>query len=150
MRTTAPAAPVYTPRKRTASQLQGEIVLWANRLPVGSEWKHWSGTVFEITGHGVNIATGQIEVQYQEAALGERPQPLYVIGSSVPINPPVTLQRPAEDWEKEVTIHKGQMLPADVVASMTADQKLFVANERSMLPRHRRVQRVEQFVEISR
>lgn len=150
MQTREPAAPVFTPRKRTISQLQGEVVLWANRLPVGSEWKHWSGPVFEITGHGVNVETGQVEVQFKEAKIGKAEPLLYAVGSSVPVNLPVILHRPAEDWEKEVTVHGGQVMPADVVRSLTSEQKLYVANERRTLPRYKRVQRVEQFVEITR
>jgi hypothetical protein len=142
--------PAYGPKRRTTAELQGEIVLWSNRLPVGSEWKHWSGKVFEIVGHGIDKETGTVEVQYREASLGERPHPLYAVGSIAPINPEVVMHRDAEDWEERVTVHKGQMLPAAVVQAMSAGQKLTVANERSILPRHRRVHRIEQFVEIER
>jgi hypothetical protein len=142
--------PAYGPKRRTTTELQGEIVLWSNRLPVGSEWKHWSGKVFEIVGHGIDKKTGKVEVQYREASLGERPHPLYAVGSIAPINPDVIIHRPADEWEEKVTIHRGQMLPVEVVEKMLPDQKLAIANERQIVARNRRVQRIEQFVEIER
>jgi hypothetical protein len=137
------------PALPSPAELQARIVLWSNRLPVGSEWKHWSGTIFEIVGFGIDRSTGEVEVQYQEASLTERAPPLYAVGSIAPLNPDVIMHRPATDWEKEVTIHKGQMVPAEVIRAMTADQKLYAANERRIVPRHRRVQRIEQFVEVA-
>lgn len=141
---------VVTNKLPPAEELQAKIVLWSNRLPIGSEWKHWSGTIFEVVGFGIDRDSGDVEVQYREATLGERPQPLYMVGSIAQVNPDVILHRYADEWEEEVTVHHGQMLPAKVVQSMSAQQKLTVANDRRVLPRHARVQRVEQFVEITR
>jgi hypothetical protein len=62
----------------------------------------------------------------------------------------VIIHRPADEWEQKVTIHKGQMLPVEVVEKMLPDQKLASPTNVRSSARHRRVQRIEQFVEIER
>lgn len=37
------------------------------KFPVGTEWQHYGGTVYEITGHGVDEETGEPEVRYAAA-----------------------------------------------------------------------------------
>jgi hypothetical protein len=39
----------------------------ARKFPVGTEWQHYGGDVYEITGHGVDEETGQPEVRYIRA-----------------------------------------------------------------------------------
>lgn len=37
------------------------------KFPVGTEWQHYNGDVYEITGHGVDEETGEPEVRYVRA-----------------------------------------------------------------------------------
>jgi hypothetical protein len=37
------------------------------KFPVGTEWQHYGGSVYEITGHGVDEETGEPEVRYVAA-----------------------------------------------------------------------------------
>lgn len=37
------------------------------KFPVGTEWQHYSGGIYEITGHGVDEETGEAEVRYVRA-----------------------------------------------------------------------------------
>lgn len=129
--------------------LRAHIRLWANRLPIGSEWRHYSGKVYEITGFGVNEKTEQIEVEYREASIGDKLE-LYALGSSLPVNLDITFHREAALWEDEVTLHRGELMPADQVASLPPEKRLELANEKVKMPRYRQVARVETFVELPR
>lgn len=128
-------------------ELYGSVRLWQDRIPVGSEWKHYGGDVYEVTGHGINSA-GKVQVEYRRAMLRQEPMVPVSFGA---ISPDIiTLHYPADDWQTEVLLHRGQLMKPDVVRRMLPQQKLELANEHLAVPRFRRVQRVDSFVEIER
>jgi hypothetical protein len=48
----------------TIQELWRGIQEASRKFPVGTEWQHYNGDVYEITGHGVDEATGKPEVRY--------------------------------------------------------------------------------------
>lgn len=54
--------------RRSASEMCRDLHDAARRFEVGSEWMHYLGDVYEITGHGVDEATGEVEVRYRRSA----------------------------------------------------------------------------------
>lgn len=134
----------------TIRDLRAQLILWANRVPVGSEWRHYQGDYYEVVSHGVDEETGEVEIAYREAHLGERPLELYCVGSLVPVNMDVVFHRKASLWETDVTTCRGNLLPQSVIDAMTPEEKLTAANEKIVVPRYVRVERVETFVELRR
>lgn len=51
----------------TISELWRSLQEPRRKFPVGSEWQHYGGEVYEIIGHGIDEETGQPEVRYRRA-----------------------------------------------------------------------------------
>lgn len=132
---------------RTAlSQLAARCRIAAYDLPVGSEWRHYGGDVYEITGYGVREATGEVEVEYRpaaELATGDlRPRSIRDRGPDLS---GLTFHRPVSEWQEQVTVSRGDLMTGSQIEGLSAEEKLQVANERTTLPRYVRVYRQEEW-----
>jgi hypothetical protein len=55
---------VYRP---TLSELWRAVQDASRRFPVGTEWQHYGGETYEVSGHGIDEETGKAEVRYIRA-----------------------------------------------------------------------------------
>lgn len=102
---------------------------------IGSEWKHYRGDVYMVTGYGIDEPTGEVAIQYTPAYSGESPRGLDGL----------TFHRPASEWKEIIAVHAGDLLTPDETDHMTPEEKLAVANEYTSIQRFRPVIRVEHF-----
>jgi hypothetical protein len=110
------------------------------KFPVGTEWQHYGGDVYEITGHGVGEETGEAEVRYVRARPLEDSRVSY---SRLHIG-----DFPA-DYAREVEFHR----PLSKMQGY-ADWPVFAVGQREPAttqsgPRFRRVYRTENFQSVT-
>lgn len=110
------------------------------KFPVATEWQHYSGDVYEITGHGVDEETGEAEVRYVRA-------------------------RPLEDGRVDYRIRRVGDFPADYAREVefhrplsqmegTGDWPVYAVGCREPVmtksgPRFRRTYRTERFEAVN-
>jgi hypothetical protein len=82
----------------TISELWRGVQEAKRKFPVGTEWKHRGGEVYEITGHGVDEETGEPEVRYVRARPLEDNRNRY-LRSNIGDFP--------ADYAREVEFHRG-------------------------------------------
>lgn len=127
-------------RRPTIQELWRGVQDAKRRFPVGTEWQHYGGDVYEITGHGVDEETGEAEVRYVRARPLEDNRVsfrLCKIGDF------------PEDYAREVEFHR-------VLSKMVgdADWPVYAVGRSEPIassqgPRFRRVYRTERFEQIN-
>jgi hypothetical protein len=112
------------------------------KFPVGTEWQHYGGDVYEITGHGVDEETGEAEVRYVRA----RPLEDSRVGHCMVL---VRVGDFPREYAREVEFHR-------IISKMegTADWPIYAVGRREPVatktgPRFRRVYRTESFQNVN-
>lgn len=129
------------------SQLAAECRVAAFKYPIGSEWRHYKGDVYEIVGFGVSEKTGEIEVEYKDAEplrTGDRLIPVSLLDRGPDLDG-LNYHRSLKEWDELILVSRGELLPPGLLKRMSPEEKLEAANECIQTRRFTRVYRDEQW-----
>jgi hypothetical protein len=80
----------------TLSELWRAVQDARRRFPVGTEWQHYGGDTYEVTGHGIDEESSKAEVRYIRArSLADDRAKLSVHNGNFPI-----------DFAREIEFHR--------------------------------------------